>query len=57
MAGATAWSGRYGGRGLHLGQAVSVQGLEQESNLVVPYKALGQPLVWFPWFTSGRMLD
>lgn len=39
------------------GQAVSVQGLEQESNLVLPYKALGQPLVWFPWFTFGRMLD
>lgn len=41
MAGATAWGGRAGGgRGLHVGQAVSVQGLEQESSPMVIYREL-----------------
>lgn len=44
-AGAAAWGGRGGGgRGLPVGQAVSVQGLlEQESNPLVTYRALDQP--------------
>lgn len=38
MAGAAAWDRRGGGaRRLHVGQAVSVQGLEQESNPVVTH--------------------